>query len=60
MILIGMILIAQGVLALTFPEEWVDRSQPLRAVLFVFIYPAFFVPVRSIGWMIVHLVERLF
>lgn len=60
MILIGMMLIAQGFLALTFPEEWVDRSQPLRAVLFVFIYPVFFVPVRSIGWMTVHPVERLF
>ena len=49
MILIGMMLIAQGFPALTFPEEWVDCSQPFRAVLFVFIYPVFFVPVRSIG-----------
>ena len=35
MILIGMMLIAPGFLALIFPEEWVDRGQPLRAVLFV-------------------------
>lgn len=60
MILIGMMLIAQGFLALTFPEEWGDRGQPLRAVLFVFTYPIFFVLVRSFGWMLVHLLERLF
>lgn len=60
LILILMMLIAPGFLALIFPEEWVDRSQPLRAVLFVFTYPIFFVLVRSFGWMTVHLVERLF
>ena len=47
-------------LSVTFPEEWLDPDTPLRRVLFVFIYPLFWIAARTLGWAVVKVIVKIF